>query len=319
MGKHKIYNTGKTKDGINWIMIVKIQDGNLCRAYIRTVMPKEIGQDIEIPENSYNRINWKIFSHKRRHKKIINVFPRIKKGRQLVGFEVENYPYLIYLTAKQIKANTQLEITEIDMLIGSFIRPEFYQIGEQQFNGEITHEANKLIKEFWITLNANNLEEFKLKNKHNYKVLEIIEETFTFYRKSVKNVGIKTNKGNTYFITSKRLTALTNLQPSEFNILESSFVNPEFYVNGEVMAGGNICMGNNKIIKALNLRFIGDFNEMNENYSHYYYSSRKLSSKNSYYSYDEYNGPSDGYGGNLDDDFINDVLDGHAEAYWNID
>jgi len=28
---------------------------------------------------------------------------------------------------------------------------------------------------------------------------------------------------------------------------------------------------------------------------------------------------SDGYGGDLDDDFINDVLDGDAESYWNID
>lgn len=35
--------------------------------------------------------------------------------------------------------------------------------------------------------------------------------------------------------------------------------------------------------------------------------------------FDEYGGPSDGYGGRLDDDFINDALDGNPDAYWNID
>ncbi|MFD2718068.1 hypothetical protein ACFST9_05040 [Hymenobacter monticola] len=42
--------------------------------------------------------------------------------------------------------------------------------------------------------------------------------------------------------------------------------------------------------------------------------------------WDEFDGPvegstrySDGYGGYLDDDYINDVLDGDADAYWNLD
>lgn len=50
---------------------------------------------------------------------------------------------------------------------------------------------------------------------------------------------------------------------------------------------------------------------------------RGASSSSSYdqphYEYEEYGGPSDGYGGRLDDDFINDVLDGDPDAYWNID
>ena len=35
--------------------------------------------------------------------------------------------------------------------------------------------------------------------------------------------------------------------------------------------------------------------------------------------YDEHGGPSDGYGGHLSDDFINDALGGEADAYWNLD
>ncbi|MBT6684803.1 MAG: hypothetical protein HN704_03955 [Bacteroidetes bacterium] len=36
-------------------------------------------------------------------------------------------------------------------------------------------------------------------------------------------------------------------------------------------------------------------------------------------SYEQFDGPSDGYGGMLSDGFINDVLDGDSEAYWNVD
>ena len=35
--------------------------------------------------------------------------------------------------------------------------------------------------------------------------------------------------------------------------------------------------------------------------------------------YSNYGGPSDGHGGRLDDNFIDDALGGEAEAYWNID
>lgn len=35
--------------------------------------------------------------------------------------------------------------------------------------------------------------------------------------------------------------------------------------------------------------------------------------------YNKYGNPSDGYGDSLDDDFIDDALDGEPDAYWNID
>ena len=35
--------------------------------------------------------------------------------------------------------------------------------------------------------------------------------------------------------------------------------------------------------------------------------------------YSNYGGPSDGYGGRLDDEYIDDAFGGDADAYWNID
>jgi hypothetical protein len=54
-----------------------------------------------------------------------------------------------------------------------------------------------------------------------------------------------------------------------------------------------------------------------ENEPNFYYSNSNNSKNSS--SYDEYGGPDDGYRGHIDDDFINDVLGGHPDAFWNID
>ena len=50
-------------------------------------------------------------------------------------------------------------------------------------------------------------------------------------------------------------------------------------------------------------------------------SKPKRSSTNDYTRnrFDKYNGPSDGYGGALSDDFIDDALSGDPDAIWNID
>ena len=59
------------------------------------------------------------------NKKISRIFTRIIKGKQLVGFEIENQKYTIFLSGSNVKQNTHLEINEIEMLEGSLIRPVF--------------------------------------------------------------------------------------------------------------------------------------------------------------------------------------------------
>ena len=51
------------------------------------------------------------------------------------------------------------------------------------------------------------------------------------------------------------------------------------------------------------------------------YRSRTSSSEDDYESdaFARYGGPPDGYGGRVDDDFIDDVLGGSPDAYWNLD
>jgi hypothetical protein len=59
------------------------------------------------------------------------------------------------------------------------------------------------------------------------------------------------------------------------------------------------------------IKFMAEFRSL--------YSATDRSDKSHGQSYAQYNGPSDGYGGHLDDDFIKDALGGDPDAYWNID
>ena len=132
----------------------------------------------------------------------------------------------------------------------------------------------------------------------------------------------KTLDDEIVFVTKKRLERLTNLDESKFHILKNSYINPVFYKNGEIMSGGKKCYSDNSIIKELNLRFSSSVEKMHKNFDEsepkfYYSNSNDTSYSNS--NYDEYGGLSDGYGGYIDDDFINDALGGHPDAYWNID
>ena len=255
------------------------------------------------------------------NKKISRVFARIIKGKQLVGFEIENQKYTIFLSGSNVKQNTHLEINEIEMLEGSLIRPDFYAKGEKMINGKICKKSNFLIRDFWITLVPNNLEYFREINEHKKLDFKIIKQIFTFSRNGKINCGVKTLDEEVVFVTKKRLEGLTDLNESEFHILEDSYINPLFYKKGEIMAGGKKCYSDNSITKELNLRFSGNVMQMHQNFEenepNFYYSNSNNSKNSS--SYDEYGGPDDGYGGHIDDDFINDVLGGHPDAFWNID
>ena len=113
--------------------------------------------------------------------------------------------------------------------------------------------------------------------------------------------------------------------PREFHILEGSFICPEYYKEGEQMGGthGLIAKKSGVMLKNLNLRFSGNAEEMHKNFEErpnfHYSNSRNYNDRENRSSYNQYGGPSDGYGGSLDDDFINNVLDGDPSAIWNID
>ena len=85
-----------------------------------------------------------------RHRIIKDVFTIIFQGRQRIGFETEGLNEVIYLSYGNVKQCTGIKINEVEILIGSKIRPEFYQVGEKMLNGKICDNQQTIIKDFWI-------------------------------------------------------------------------------------------------------------------------------------------------------------------------
>ncbi len=250
--KFRIFKSGFNQER-HWIMISKFEKGEFYTSVLTSRKPITSNNEIELPEIMLKEINWK--SHSEIHKPIINVFTRIKNGRQLVIFKIENFEHPIYLTSKQVKENTNLDINEVEMLTDSHLKTIFYKIGEEVLDGRICEKENLLVKDFWITLPNANSNDFRLRNKHKLIEFEIINDIHIFNKNSVINVGIKTDSENVYYVTGNRLSALTGLSKEDFYLLKTSFIHPEFYKDGEIMQNGNVCYGDRKLIKDLNLRF----------------------------------------------------------------
>ena len=49
-----------------------------------------------------------------------------------MGFKVEGITKFLYLSPANVKQNTGAELNEVEILIGSAIRPKFYKKGEKR-------------------------------------------------------------------------------------------------------------------------------------------------------------------------------------------
>lgn len=247
-----------------------------------------------------------------RHRIIKDVFTIIFQGRQRIGFETEGLNEVIYLSYGNVKQCTGIKINEVEILIGSKIRPEFYQVGEKMLNGKICDNQQTIIKDFWIECEGT-YEEMKSKNLDKLKPLLEIKKVFQFNRNGQDVVGFETGKEKAIFIFSNRLKKLTKLNSDEFHILEGSFINPEYYQVGEEIYGGGKCYKSDSILKALNLRFYGKFEEMHERFENSAL-NYVIGNYNSLNSEDEYN--SRNWLANSVDSDDSEMM---SVGYWNMD
>ena len=258
-----------------------------------------------------------------RHKPIRNIKTRIRKKRQLVIIEFETPNEFVFLAPGNIKQNTGLEVYELELLIGSTLRIDFYTKGEKMFNGGICDKDNLIVKEYFFEL-QKPVEKLRVEYANRLLPFKKIKQIFYFHKFDKDNVGIKTIDDQVTFISLKRFEIQSKLEKSEQHILVGSYIYPEFYKIGDILPNGTPITQNNKILRWINLRYADNIEGMHEafenNSAGYYDGNEGYDPYENYgKSYDQYGGPSDGYGGSLDDDFINDVLDGEPDAYWNID
>lgn len=253
-----------------------------------------------------------------RHKPILDVFTIIYKGRQRVGFKVQGIEKFLYLSPANVKQCTDIEINEVEILIGSKIRPEFYKKGEKMFGGEIYKDGYPIIKDFWIEC-SDTIENMRKKNSDKLKDLKEIKKVFHFHRFGKDNIGFDVGEEKAIFTSANRVLALTSLDLSEVHILEGSYIGPEYYQEGENIYEGmdkeaEICYKSDVIIKNLNLRFFGKIEEMHERFENSE-PSYATGYDNTSYDYDS------GYDSSnwLADAAGTDDPEVMRDVYWNLD
>ena len=199
-----------------------------------------------------------------RHKLIKSIKTRIRKKRQFVIIEFDNKEF-VFLAASNIKQNTGLEVFELELLIGSKLRIDFYIKGEQMFNGKVCEKENVLVKEYFFEL-QKPVDSLRIENKNQLLPFKKIKQIFYFNKFNKESVGIKTENDNVTFISLKRFEIQSNLDRSEQHILGSSYIYPEYYKVGEKLSNGKDVTENNKLLKWINLRYSDNIERMHQNF-----------------------------------------------------
>lgn len=246
-----------------------------------------------------------------RHKLIRNIKTRIRKKRQLVIVEFDNNEF-VFLSANNIKQNTNLEFNEIELLIGSTLKIDFYIKGEKMFNDKICEKDNVLVKEYFFEL-QKPVDRLRIENKNQLLPYKKIKKIFYFNKFNRENAGIETEDGKVIFLTLKRLEIQSRLDKSEQHILIGSFIMPEYHKKGEKFSNGSIVQNDN-VLKWINLRYSDNIEGMHESFENNvgYYDGE-----------DYYEGSDDSPGAygysSWGEMTLYEAFEGDASNYWNID
>lgn len=247
-----------------------------------------------------------------RHKHIKNIRTRIRKKRQLVIIEFDNNE-CVFLSPNNIKQNTGLEIQELELLIGSTIRIEFFKKGERLINGPLCEKESLIVKEYYFEL-QKPVERLRVENADQILHFKKIKQIFYFHKFGKENVGIKTEDEKVTFISLKRFEIQSNLDKSEQHILVGSYILPEFYKTGESLPNGTPITQDNKLLKWINLRYSDKIEGMHENFEN----------SIGYYNGEEYSDMSDdgpgAYGySSWEEMALHEAFEGDSSNYWNVD
>lgn len=191
--------------------------------------------------------------------KIIKVSTALSKKRQVAILETINKD-VIYISPNNISQNTSLAIFEIELLIGSKVRIEYYSKGEKMFKG-ICQKDNSIVKDYFFDL-LKPIEKLRIEN--NFQLLPFlkISKIFNFHKFNQDNVGIELSNGKVIYMSQKRFDFQSKLDKNDQFILVGSYVMPQYYAFGEILPSGMQVRENNKVLKSLNLRYSGNYDTM---------------------------------------------------------
>lgn len=216
-----------------------------------------------------------------------------------------------FFDIEEVHRNTGIAPNDLEVLIGSQV-----VVNTQSDDFEI--------KEYKLTVSS--LMDFV--NNHR-SIMKQINKVSLVERNGSNRVILHTQERN-FDIALSSFIIQTCVPREDVGALVGSFINPQFFNIGEKI-GDYVCQKENSIIKELNLRYSVGFLDVVDKIREERKDNQAISgqveigelddyeSHTNFANFDKYNGPSDGYGGSLSDEFIDDALGGDPEAYWNID
>ncbi len=199
-----------------------------------------------------------------RHKPIRKIRTRLRNRRQLVIIEFDDQEF-VFMAAGSIKGNTGIEVDELELLIGSTIRIDFYSSGEEMFNGDICGKDNLIVKDFYIEL-QKPIDLLRTQNSSQLLGFRRLKEIFYFNKFGKENVGLKTEDDRVTFMLLSRFEFQSMLDKAEQHILIGSYILPEYYRKGEILGDGREISEDNKSLKWINLRYSDRVDRMHENF-----------------------------------------------------
>lgn len=181
--------------------------------------------------------------------------------RMLVLIKLKDIAKEIYITPEQIFQNTKIDVFQLELLIGSYIRLKFYAVGEKMYSGSFCEKENFIVKEYFITL-KNTLDELNELNKSYLRNYRKIVDIWTFKKLDKTYVGVQLADSVNYYFVLSWLIKYTGIEGGQVKSLIDSWMNPALYKVGEKMSNGVIC-NSNTVLRELNIRFKIDFDSEN--------------------------------------------------------
>lgn len=212
-----------------------------------------------ISNNHIKRTNV-IFNKKTMKSKVLEIRTVIvrKRVRQLVLIKLEGLEKEIYLTPEEIYQNVKVPVNQLEVLIGSNLRVEFYNVGDKLLTGDLCKNENFFVKEYFFELN-DSVDNLIIKNRDLLILFSLIIDAYTFNRNGFDFVCFELESGKKVFISYVWLHKYTGLYLNQMISLVDSYIYPTFYKTNEKMYNGKICWSDESIVKSMYIRFCNNF------------------------------------------------------------
>jgi hypothetical protein len=220
------------------------------------------------------------------------------------------------------KYTYQIDIKELEILLGSYLETIYFKKGEIKRNGSVAKYDGTSVKAYHLILNGT-VDEVKKANASNLFHFQTLYDIHIFKNKWGEGVRLRTTTKTIYFMDLIEFERYVGISRGEFSLLRGVILSPIFYKAGEMKKNWPI-WEDNKVIKNLNLRVFKsiDYNfQINGNQVLQGLTSSRSSRYETQSDYDTYRPSYEKYGGynGYDDDTIDNAFEGNPEATWNVD